>query len=255
MKLDATIKASGLELPKDGFRQVVIDWPWKYANRHLVRKDGGKARYGIGASGRYDTMTTEKMCKLWPYINPVLHPDCHIWMWGTMPFVPDLVDIFRAGGDNRKWSTCGFVWLKTNPSSWTETQNTLLNHPFPGFEPPIDSLLQSMIFFGIGHHTASNVEYCVLVRQGRYYPPAKNRKLSQIVIHPVFKGADHSRKPDEVQHRIKYMYPQLSHEPFLELFARRPMEGWIGLGNEHPGQEGIDIKESLTELRKLMSHA
>lgn len=241
-----------MKLPKDGFRQVVIDWPWRYSNRHLVRKDGKKARSGIGASGRYDTMTTDEMCQLWPYIDPMLHPNCHIWMWGTFPMLPDLMKVFDAS--KKTWSTCGFVWVKTNPESWKKTQTTLLNGVFPGLEPSIDSLLRSMIFFGIGHHTASNIEFCVLVRQGKYYPPAKNRKVSQIVIHPVFKGADHSRKPDEIQHRIRYMYPQLSNEPFLELFARRPMEGWIGLGNEYPGQEGIDIKESLQELKGKLLH-
>jgi N6-adenosine-specific RNA methylase IME4 len=40
---------------------------------------------------------------------------------------------------------------------------------------------------------------------------------------------EHSRKPDEIHRRIERLYPDAAK---LEMFARRPMDGWDVWGNE-----------------------
>jgi N6-adenosine-specific RNA methylase IME4 len=51
--------------------------------------------------------------------------------------------------------------------------------------------------------------------------------VHQVVIAPV--GA-HSEKPDEVYRRIERLYGG----PRLELFARKPRDGWTTWGDELP---------------------
>jgi MT-A70 len=41
---------------------------------------------------------------------------------------------------------------------------------------------------------------------------------------------EHSEKPEEVRRRIERLFPG----PYLELFARKPVDGWAMWGNEIP---------------------
>jgi N6-adenosine-specific RNA methylase IME4 len=52
-----------------------------------------------------------------------------------------------------------------------------------------------------------------------------NEDVHQVVMAPV---GEHSAKPDEVRRRIE----RLLNGPYLELFARKPVEGWTVWGNE-----------------------
>jgi N6-adenosine-specific RNA methylase IME4 len=49
--------------------------------------------------------------------------------------------------------------------------------------------------------------------------------VHQVVITPV---GEHSEKPDEVRRRIERLLPG----PYLELYGRKPFEGWCVWGNE-----------------------
>ena len=55
-----------------------------------------------------------------------------------------------------------------------------------------------------------------------------NSAAPQVIIAPVPKR--HSEKPDETYRRIEHLYPG----PYLELFARKPREGWTTWGDELP---------------------
>ena len=62
-------------------------------------------------------------------------------------------------------------------------------------------------------------------RTGRPLPLA-----SESVVQTVFAPRrEHSRKPDEVAHRIEELYPNATK---LEMFARETREGWAAFGNE-----------------------
>jgi N6-adenosine-specific RNA methylase IME4 len=63
-----------------------------------------------------------------------------------------------------------------------------------------------------------------------------------VVIAPV--GEQHSEKPDEVYRRIERLYPG----PYLELFARKPRDGWTVWGNEiAPYDANADFAGSLDD--------
>ena len=65
------------------------------------------------------------------------------------------------------------------------------------------------------------------VKRGRPLPLC-DEGARQVVFAPRMQ---HSRKPDEVLHRIDRMYPNATK---IELFARRRFAGWDAWGNELP---------------------
>ena len=78
-----------------------------------------------------------------------------------------------------------------------------------------------------GFYTSSNIELVLLATRGS--PAIKHNngaKAPQVVYAPITK---HSEKPNAVQERIDWMYPEGNR---LELFARRPYPGWDTFGNQ-----------------------
>lgn len=76
---------------------------------------------------------------------------------------------------------------------------------------------------GQGYWTRSNPEDCWLATRG--HPQRINADVRQLIVAPVM---EHSRKPDEIHDRIM----RLVDGPYLEIYARRPREGWVTWGNE-----------------------
>jgi len=80
------------------------------------------------------------------------------------------------------------------------------------------------LFTGMGYHTRANTEPCLLATRGS--PLRLANDVHQVVMAPRI--GEHSAKPEEVAQRIERLYPG----PYLELFARKPREGWTTWGNE-----------------------
>jgi N6-adenosine-specific RNA methylase IME4 len=76
---------------------------------------------------------------------------------------------------------------------------------------------------GQGYWTRSNPEDCWLATHG--HPQRMHADVRQLIVAPVM---EHSRKPDEIHERIM----RLVDGPYLEIYARRPREGWVTWGNE-----------------------
>ena len=121
---------------------------------------------------------------------------CCLFLWVTMPMLPQTLEVIEAWGFTYK--TCAFTWVKQNRGG-------------PGF------------FTGQGYWTLANPELCLLATKGE--PMRLGTDVHQLVVAPV---AVHSRKPDEVAARIE----RLVAGPYLELFARRPRDGWDAWGNQ-----------------------
>jgi len=81
---------------------------------------------------------------------------------------------------------------------------------------------------GQGYWTRANPEDCWLATKG--HPQRIHADVRQLVVAPVM---EHSRKPDEIHDRIM----RLVDGPYLEIFARRPREGWVTYGNEISREE------------------
>ena len=110
--------------------------------------------------------------------------------------MPEAFEVIRAWGFEYK--TCAFVWVKTTKD-------------------------ESRFATGMGYWTRANAEICLLATRGS--PKRINADVHQVISSP---RTEHSRKPEEVATRIERLVPG----PYLELFARRPREGWSLWGNE-----------------------
>ncbi len=123
--------------------------------------------------------------------------DCALFMWTTWPMLKKSFKVMEAWGFEFK--TLAFVWIKQNRRS--------------------DSL-----HWGMGYWTRSNSEICLLATRGS--PKRCAADVHQVIISHV---EEHSRKPEEARRRIDRLMGDV---PKLELFARRPADGWDVWGNE-----------------------
>ena len=224
------------------FEIIISDPPWFYADQKKERKDGAGPTRGIGACHHYDQMSTDDLCAL--DIQSVAADRCHLYLWATMPLLPDALRVMAATGF--KYSTVAFCWVKMNSKRFDEAILDVLQPTLCENGRTVETFLDALTFFGTGFYTGSNIELVLLGTKGRPFAHAVKRKASQIVYAPL---SDHSAKPDEIQHRIVWMYPGVT--PRLEMFARRNLPGWRCIGNEAPDCPGEDIRDSLKRLAAI----
>jgi len=176
-----------MNLPDKKYEIIYADPPWKYKDT----ASSGKR----GASFKYDVQDHEWICSL-PVKN-ITANDCVLFMWVTMPQLPNVFEVIKAWGFEYK--TCGFTWVKKNKikDSW---------------------------FMGMGNWTRSNSELCLLSVKGK--PKRMDASVLSVVDTPIEK---HSKKPNVVKDRIVQLCGDL---PRIELFARQKTKGWDVWGNE-----------------------
>lgn len=151
------------------------------------------------AENHYPTMTQADLEAL--PVGDLATDDCALFMWAVMPQLPEALRLIEAWGF--KYKTCAFVWTKL-------TQD------------------EERFATGMGYWTRANAELCLLATRGS--PPRLNADVHQVVSTPRMA---HSQKPDEVAVRIERLVPG----PYIELFARRPRNGWDVWGNQSAGEE------------------
>ena len=173
------------------YKIIYVDPPWDYGN---TKNHNGRF-WGI-ADRHYSVMKLEDIKAL--QVNEIADKDCYLFLWATSPFLEKAFEVLKEW--NFKYSTVGFVWIKMK-NDMSEVRKD-----------------------GLGKHTISNAEYCLIARKGKHWREAKN--VQQIVQTPKFK---HSKKPDEVRDRIVKLCGDL---PRIELFARDKVPGWDAWGYE-----------------------
>ena len=119
-----------------------------------------------------------------------------MFLWIPLRSVFLVEPLMRAWGF--KFSGTAFVWAKQNKTGvgW---------------------------FMSTGYVTRKNAEVCWLGRCGS--PQRKSKAVRELIVAPL---REHSRKPDEVYHRIE----ALCDGPYVELFARQQWPGWTCVGDE-----------------------
>lgn len=167
---------------------IYADPPWRY-------KVYSKKGLGRSAESHYPTMSLEDIQAL--PVRDLAAADCILFMWTTIPLLQDCFSVMRAWGFDYK--TVAFVWIKQNRKS--------------------DSL-----FWGMGHWTRANAEFCMLATKG--HPKRKSAGVHQVIISHI---EEHSKKPDETRERIIRHVGDL---PRVELFAREKTDDWDAWGNE-----------------------
>ena len=175
------------KLPKEHYGVIYADPPWTYTAY------SGPAVPARSADSHYDLMSAEEL-RTMP-VGGLAAKNCALFMWATMPLLPEAIELIDAWGFTYK--TNAFTWVKT----------------YPNGKP----------FLGMGYWTRANPELCLLATRGK--PKRNSKGVEELLMSQVGR---HSAKPEEVAHRIE----RLIDGPYLEMFARRPRRGWDVFGNQ-----------------------
>lgn len=148
-----------------------------------------------GACYKYQTQDIEWIKNL--EVQPLADQDCALFLWVPMPHLPLGFEVIESWGFQYK--TVAFTWVKLNKKKPT-------------------------LFWGMGNWTRSNPELCLLGVKGK--PKRVSASVHSVVELPI---EEHSKKPDEVRHRIVRLMGDV---PRLELFARQRAPGWYAWGDQ-----------------------
>ena len=170
---------------------IYADPPWAYL------WGTGKNPGRFCPERHYCTMSTDEICELGTTIKRLRAKNCALFIWTTMPCLPDVIKVIEAWGF--KYKTCAFTWVKIRKDG----------------QP----------LAGMGSFTKANAELCLLAMRG--HMKSVDKTVPQIVMSP---RQGHSVKPDEVMRRIERLFGPNTTK--IELFARRQVEGWDCWGNE-----------------------
>jgi N6-adenosine-specific RNA methylase IME4 len=157
---------------------------------------GWSERSNRRPTDHYETMTLDEI-KALP-IKALAADDCALFLWCTWPFLPIWREVIEAWSFT--YSGLAFDWVKFNSNG-------------------------KGLHWGTGLGTRANPEPCLLARIGT--PLRLDEGVHSIIMAPV---GTHSEKPDEAYRRME----RLLGGPRLELFARKPREGWHTWGDELP---------------------
>lgn len=167
---------------------IYADPPWHY--KWGEGKNGGN----FAPEKHYKTMTVDEICEL--NIKRIAAKNCALFMWTTMPCIPDAIRVLKEWGF--KYKTVAFTWVKTKKDG----------------QP----------LAGMGSYTKSNAEICLLAMRG--HKKSIDKTVRQIIMH---QRLGHSVKPPITRDRIVSLFGDL---PRIELFARQYADGWDCWGNE-----------------------
>jgi len=181
-----------VNLPTNRFDVALIDPPWSYFGDQT--KDGAAAKF-------YGTLSDEEI-RMLP-VRELLNDRAVAFVWATAPRLDAALDSIKAWGLH--YRGVAFVWVKTT----REGKPIGARGVRPSIVKP----------------TCEFVLACSTVRKGRPLPIA-DESIINTVLAPT---RAHSHKPDEVHERIESLYPTATK---VELFARRPRQGWQVWGNQ-----------------------
>ena len=167
---------------------IYADPPWAYL--WGTGKNPGK----FAPERHYKTMSTDEICNM--DIKKIAEKNCALFIWTTMPCVPDVIKVIKAWGFKHK--TTAFTWVKIKKDG----------------QP----------LAGMGSYTKSNAELCLLAMRGHI--KAIDKTVPQIIMQ---QRLGHSVKPPQTRDRIIKLFGNL---PRIELFARQKIDGWDCFGDE-----------------------
>lgn len=212
--LDAAVPAP----PQVGlYRTVMADPPWNEAGGGQIRR---------GANRHYPLMKTRDICAL--PVSSWAAADAHLYLWVTNNFLEDGFEVMKAWGfryiTKIEWFKGGHDEALLDgclTSEWLndEARAAAMN------------LADNELQMGIGQYFRGVTESCLFGVRGqceyRTLPDGK-RAQGRTGFHAP--RGQHSAKPE----KMRQMVERVSHPPYLEMFARRPVEGWDLWGNECP---------------------
>jgi N6-adenosine-specific RNA methylase IME4 len=174
------------------YRVLLADPPWKYRNAGV---EGAAER-------QYPTMTIAELCAL--PIAALAAPDAVLLLWATWPLLDEAIGVLRA------W---GFEYVTGLP--WVKLEGDPQRNLWGDYEYKPQ--------YGTGFWVRGCSEPLLIGRRGDIARPIEAGNTLGIVS----ENFGHSRKPENL-----YEYAEHFEGPYLELFARRPRQGWAVYGNQ-----------------------
>tara|TARA_R100001460_G_scaffold2629_3_gene8419 strand:- start:5276 stop:5893 length:618 start_codon:yes stop_codon:yes gene_type:complete len=189
-----------INFPKKKYNIIYADPPWLFK----TFSDKGKTK---SADNHYACQGLDWIKGL--PVSDITEDNSILFMWVTFPILQEAFSVIESWGFT--YSTCGFVWVKTN-RKYNVNQTSFL---------PYQSLDS---FWGLGYWTRSNAELCLIAKKGKI--SRLSNSVHQLIYEPI---REHSRKPDIVRDKIVELCGNI---PRIELFARTKIDGWDYWGNE-----------------------
>lgn len=164
---------------------------------------GGDGEFGPKISKHYPLMKLDDICNL--PVPAISYPDSVLVMWSTWTHLEAAMQVIKA------WQfeyVAGFPWIKST------------------YQPTMDLFgeLRFKPTWGLGVWVRGCSEPVLVAKRGNAKPP----DVSWLGL--IGQRMQHSRKPDNL-----YQYCESMEGPYLEMFARRPREGWSVFGNQVKG--------------------
>jgi N6-adenosine-specific RNA methylase IME4 len=173
-----------IALPEKKYGVIYADpeWRWEaYSEKGLD---------AASADNHYRTSTTEAIKSR--DVAKIAAKDCLLFLWATVPMLPQALEVMVAWGFEYKSSYC---WVKDRA--------------------------------GTGYWSRGQFELLLIGTRGNVPAPAEGTQWSS-VVHAARRG--HSTKPDEFAEMIEQYYPNLPKIELNCRDAPRP--GWDGWGDE-----------------------
>lgn len=197
--------------PRAGqYRTIYADPPWNEAGGGQIKR---------GADAHYRLMKTRDICAL--PVSSWAAADAHLYLWVTNNFLPDGLEVMKAWGFRY---VTKIDWFKG-----------LRGHEIAIHTEAIGDALDDELQVGLGQYFRGCTESCFFaVRGATEYRTRADGKRAQGRTGFHAPRGEHSAKPEKFRRVIE----QVSHGPYLELFARRAAPGWDLWGNEAPASAG-----------------
>lgn len=235
-------QAPPLPFRLDGYGTIVADPPWLYRD------------LGSRFAPDYVGMPTAEIAAL--PVDQLVADRGYLFEWATSSHLADALEVMRAWGFRYVSS---MVWVKTTRPKpephWrrmVEQLVDLVREPSTPRASAESACEASMIAawslgrggaqrprIGGGHHVRLAHEFVLIGERGGH--TGLVRDVPSVVFAPAPAARPgqrraHSAKPDEFMR----IFERLAPGPRIELFARRPLEGWTVWGLESGGEAATD---------------
>lgn len=196
------------------YRTVMADPPWNEAGGGQIQR---------GANRHYPLMKTRDICAL--PVSAWAAEDAHLYLWVTNNFLADGLEVMKAW---RFRYVTKIEWFKADLDT-DRFGETLAMLPDDGARWLAAEMADDKLQMGIGQYFRGVTESCLFGVRGdceyRKLPDGK-RAQGRTGFHAP--RGQHSAKPE----KMRQMVELVSHGPYLEMFARRPVPNWDRWGLE-----------------------
>lgn len=236
-----------------GYDVIYLDPAWSYNDRGC---NGAAAKI-------YETMSPAEILAL--PLRELAASDCAMFIWGTYPKLPEVLDTIAQWGFTFK--SIAFQWIKyrgvikASPADLRAAAAEMLqiaDQIERGVMTGREDWLRLVPFLGLGRWTRGNTEPCFLAVRGK--PQRVHKGVSQLIEdyfdedqYEILRAplTRHSAKPRVTRDKITELMGTDTSK--LELFARDRAVGWDSWGDDPKiGTPDVILTVSDDYLQRLI---